>query len=38
MAFFCVSLRRGINIPLLFSNELTSNAAEGAGLVVPIPI
>ena len=37
MASFCAAVIRGINIPLLLVLELTSNAAEAAGVLVPIP-
>ena len=38
MASFCAAVIRGINIPLLLLIELTSNAAEAAGVFVPMPI
>jgi hypothetical protein len=37
MASFCAAVIRGIKMPLLFELELTSKAAEAAGLSVPIP-
>jgi hypothetical protein len=33
-----LALNLGIKIPLLLAVEVTSNAAEAAGVVVPIPI
>ena len=32
------ALNLGIKIPLLLADELTSKAAEAAGVLVPIPI
>ena len=37
MASFCVAVIRGINIPLLLVSEVTSKAAEAAGVFVPMP-
>ena len=37
MASFCVAVIRGINIPLLLVLEVTSKAAEAAGVLVPMP-
>jgi hypothetical protein len=38
MASFWLALNLGINIPLLLVPELTSKAAEAAGVLVPMPI
>jgi hypothetical protein len=37
MASFCAAVTRGIKIPLLLVLELTSKAAEAAGVSVPMP-
>jgi hypothetical protein len=37
MTSFCVSVIRGIKTPLLLVLEVTSRAAEAAGVVVPMP-
>ena len=37
MASFCVAVILGINSPLLLVLEVTSKAAEAAGVLVPMP-